>query len=232
MNVKDVYQFYDDNLKPLYSETEARDNTLPVEVLFEVHSAFDHLKRFYVTGEAEADCCRKAYGHLVRGCLDMYKLKLKDFNISIESFQNTIDPDVIRLIDNGAFFPALRKDKQKIISLGKEARQAESHEDKDAAFSKWAETAAEIDVFEEKYINSSKIDWAIAIHRKKRLKHVLLTAAVYLFGFVAGVIFEDPIKGVWNQNFPGILPSPQAVVASPSSPQAVIITPLTNASRP
>ena len=72
MIVKDVFQFYDDSLKPLYSETEARDNSLPVEVLFEIHSAFDHLKRFYVSSEEEAACCRKAYGHLIRACLDMY----------------------------------------------------------------------------------------------------------------------------------------------------------------
>lgn len=235
MKVEEVYQFYDDNFKPLYSETEARDNALPVEVLFEIHSAFDHLKRFYVTDEGEADCCRKAHGHLVRGCLDMYKLKLKDFNSSIESFQNKIDPEVIRLIDNGAFYPALCKDKLKIIQLGKEARQTESNENKDAAFAKWAETAAKIDLFEETYINSEKISWAKTCHRKKRFSRATIAIVWSVCVFLAGVILEDPIKIIWASNFPGVLP-PSLVIASPPpasvSPSVVNPPPTVTSSRP
>ena len=48
MTEKDVFQFYNDYVKILYSEIEARNNTLPVELLFEIHSAFDHLKRIYI----------------------------------------------------------------------------------------------------------------------------------------------------------------------------------------
>lgn len=36
---KDVFVFYRDYVKPLYCEIEARDNTLPVELLFEIHAA-------------------------------------------------------------------------------------------------------------------------------------------------------------------------------------------------
>lgn len=45
MTEKDVYRFYNEFVKVIYSEIEARNNTLPVELLFEVNSAFDHLKR-------------------------------------------------------------------------------------------------------------------------------------------------------------------------------------------
>jgi hypothetical protein len=48
MTEKEVYQFYNDKVKILYSEIEARNNVIPVELLFEIHSAFDHLKRFHV----------------------------------------------------------------------------------------------------------------------------------------------------------------------------------------
>ena len=34
MKEKDVYQFYNDKVKILYSEIEARNNSLPIELLF------------------------------------------------------------------------------------------------------------------------------------------------------------------------------------------------------
>ena len=51
MNEKDIYQFYNDRVKIVYCEIEAKNNTLPVELLFEIHSAFDHLKRIQKVNE-------------------------------------------------------------------------------------------------------------------------------------------------------------------------------------
>ena len=53
MKEVDVYQFYNDKVKVLYSEIEARNNVLPVELLFEINSAFDHLKRIHIDGARE-----------------------------------------------------------------------------------------------------------------------------------------------------------------------------------
>ena len=44
MTEQDVYKFYNEKVKIIYSEIEARNNVLPIELLFEIHSAFDHLK--------------------------------------------------------------------------------------------------------------------------------------------------------------------------------------------
>ena len=76
----EVYQFYNDCVKTSYSEIEAKGNALPVELLFEINSAFDHLKRFHLGEEDELLSCEKAYSHLKRGLLDVFKLKLKYFN--------------------------------------------------------------------------------------------------------------------------------------------------------
>ena len=53
MTEREVYRFYNDTVKVIYSEIEARNNTLPVELLFEINSAFDHLKRIHVDNEPE-----------------------------------------------------------------------------------------------------------------------------------------------------------------------------------
>ena len=84
MTEKDIYNFYNDKVKILYSEIEARENTLPVELLFEIHSAFDHLKRFHIDGEPESLCVERAFSHLKRGLLDAFKLKLKYHNQTVE----------------------------------------------------------------------------------------------------------------------------------------------------
>ena len=76
MTELDVYDFYNEKVKIIYSEIEARNNVLPIELLFEIHSAFDHLKRIHVDGEAADEQAGKAYSHLKRGCLDAFKLKL------------------------------------------------------------------------------------------------------------------------------------------------------------
>jgi len=84
MTEKDVYLFYNEKVKILYSEIEARNNSLPVELLFEIHSAFDHLKRIHVDNEQEDQCAEKAFSHLKRGLLDAFKLKLMYHNKDYE----------------------------------------------------------------------------------------------------------------------------------------------------
>ena len=53
MQVKDVFKFYQEYIKPIYSEIEAKKNQLPIELLFETYASFDHLKRFYLNEENE-----------------------------------------------------------------------------------------------------------------------------------------------------------------------------------
>jgi len=76
---------------------------LPVELLFEIHSAFDHLKRIHVDNDPEAKCAEKAFSHLKRGLLDAFKLKLMYHNKDYEKLLK-LKTD-LRLIDNGKFFP-------------------------------------------------------------------------------------------------------------------------------
>jgi hypothetical protein len=123
MTEKDVYLFYNDKVKILYSEIEARNNTLPVELLFEIHAAFDHLKRIHVDNEPETLCAEKAFSHLKRGLLDTFKLKLKYHN---DDYTKLIKSKTdLRFIDNGKFLPSLLSKRKVIIGIAKEARLLE-----------------------------------------------------------------------------------------------------------
>ena len=158
MTEKEVYQFYNDKVKIIYSEVEARNNTLPVELLFEIHSAFDHLKRLHVDGEDENLSAQKAYSHLKRGVLDAFKLKLKYFN---DDYSKLINKKAdLRIIDSGTYLTDLLKDRKRIVDAAKSARLNEAKQDIDEAFENWCITSEQINEFEQKYFDSEKIKWA------------------------------------------------------------------------
>jgi hypothetical protein len=85
--MESLFRFYSDLVKPLYAEIEARNNTIPVELLFEIHSAFDHISRIYSKHENIEKSIGDSYGHLIRGCLDAFKLKLKYYNSDLIIFK-------------------------------------------------------------------------------------------------------------------------------------------------
>jgi hypothetical protein len=157
--IKDVYVFYQDYVKPLYCEIEARNNSLPIELLFEIHAAFDHLKRIYVEQDEQGISCNKAISHLKRGSLDAFKLKLKYYHEDLKLLQNSkID---FSLLDNGSFLPNLLAEKDVIINLGKAARMSESNPDPSESFDIWSKTSEAINDFYEKYLSEpSKFEWA------------------------------------------------------------------------
>jgi len=114
----DVYQFYNETVKPLYCEIEAQGNDIPVELLFETYAAFDHLKRIYIDGEPEELCCKKALSHLKRGALDVLKLKLKYLTQEVQELLRS--KGSLKLIDNGQFLINLTIDRVEINTLAKQ----------------------------------------------------------------------------------------------------------------
>ena len=179
MDERDIYQFYNDKVKVIYSEIEARNNVLPVELLFEIHSAFDHLKRIHIDGASASEQIEKAYSHLKRGCLDAFKLKLKFFNDD----QNKIygKKADLRIIDNGTFIGNFISDRREIVKCAKEARLAESLKNVDEAFDRWYHVSTMIDAFEEKYFDTDKICWA-------EKQNFFKFAGTFVTGIVTGVI--------------------------------------------
>ncbi len=179
MNEEELYQFYNKYVKLVYSEIEARGNELPVELLFEIHSAFDHLKRYHLGEDSEEEAVGKAYSHLKRGTLDAYKLKLKYFN---KDYQKFFDGKTeLRIIDSGKFLPKALELRSKIVKTAKEARLAEGQKDVDKAFEYWCKTSTLIDEFETKYFDEKKLTWA-------KKQGWIQSGRDFIFGIVAGVI--------------------------------------------
>lgn len=179
MKEVDVYQFYNDKVKVLYSEIEARNNVLPVELLFEINSAFDHLKRIHIDGARENEEASKAFAHLKRGILDAFKLKLKYFNDDCKKLLGKKTD--LRIIDNGTFLTGLFSARNQIVIKARNARLHEGQKDVEAAISEWSEVSLLIDDVETKYFDSSKITWAT--------KQSFLRFGISFFvGIITGII--------------------------------------------
>lgn len=179
MTEQEVYQFYNEIVKIAYSEIEARKNIIPVELLFEIHSAFDHLKRFHLGEEEETAASTKAYSHLKRGVLDAYKLKLKYFNEDYEKYFKK-NPE-LRIIDSGRFYPRALKLKKEIVSSAKVARITESKKENDVAFENWYKTSLLIDEFEDEFFDVEKLSWS-------KKQGYFQFGFNFLIGIIAGVI--------------------------------------------
>lgn len=190
MNIKEIFEFYEQYIKPIYSEIEAKRNNIPVELLFETYAAFDHLKRFYIDNEEESIATLKAISHLKRGILDAFKLKLKYFNQDLEDFIKY--QDSLELVDNSNFLSGFLKDKNNIFKLGKEARLVESKISKEEAFEKWFEVSLKIDDFEEKYFNQlEKVEWA----KKKQFRFLNQDTTK---GFFIGIVSSIVASLIWS----------------------------------
>ena len=184
MTEKEVYQFYNDHVKVAYSEIEAAGNKLPVELLFEVHSAFDHLKRFHVDGQSEDHCCEKAYSHLKRGLLDTFKLKLKYFNNEYEALLGKSVKD-LRLVDNGEYLPKALAAQKQIVDTARDARLREGQNDIDGALEKWYEVSLLISDYSEVFFDSKKISWAKATSIRQGVIGAIIG---FILGITASII--------------------------------------------
>ena len=186
----DVYRFYNEKVKVIYSEIEALNNTLPVELLFEIHASFDHLKRFHLKEESEEESVEKVLSHLKRGALDAYKLRLKYHNNEYNNIIN--NKSDLKIVDNGNFIIRLLKARKTINNKAKEARLYEGKKNMDEAFEKWVEVSTLINEFEEEYFNPEKIGWA------KTQKYFRITRdnilSFVLGGLVSGILLKVLFK--------------------------------------
>jgi hypothetical protein len=96
--IEELFRFYNDYVKVLYALVQT-ENMLPNETLFEINAALDHLSRKWIYQDSEAHVVDKAYGHLKRSCLDIFKLQVAEARVQYEELRK-LDTSAI---DNGEF---------------------------------------------------------------------------------------------------------------------------------
>jgi len=178
---EELFKFYIDYVKPLHSGIQVR-NALPYEVLFELNAVLDHISRKWTYGEPDEQVIAKAYSHLKRCCLDIFKLQVKETSKQYIELRR-IDTS---FLDNGEFDNRLMRLYNEIKDSAREARRSEGDKRFDTdeqvrAFDLWQPVFEMCVTFERDFYNHPKLDWA-----KKRSS--ILTVKTFVLAIIASMI--------------------------------------------
>lgn len=175
----DLFAFYHSYVKPLYAEVQT-ENELPQEVLFELNAALDHLARHWTYQETEEMVVAKAYSHLKRACLDVFKIRL----VKAVDQRDLLFQSDLSAVDNGDFTKKLNALFARIQRGAIEARQTEGLPDSDnkvPAFEMWEKVFLDCIELEEKFFLHERLNWA-------RKRGVLIWCRQNFIGFALGVL--------------------------------------------
>lgn len=185
---EDLFKFYADYVKPLYCTVQLT-GTLPVEVLFEINAALDHISRRWTYGETEAHVVEKAYSHFKRSCLDIFKLAAKQ---AVDQFNELQKVDT-SIINNGEFDRQLIALFSEIKAGAAEARQSEGdtrgEEGAVKAFDLWVPVYQKCIKLNVEYFGSVHVNWAM----KKEARGKWFERFI---GFVSGLLTGFIVWGV------------------------------------
>lgn len=196
---EELFKFYHEYVKLLYSSVQA-GGSLPVEVLFELNAALDHISRRWAYNEAESAVVEKAYSHLKRSCLDIFKLKVKDAN---DQFADLRSRDT-SVLDNGEFDRGLIALYHKIKIGATLARrlEGESKNDDDGsikAFDLWEPVYNDCVQLETDFYNHPKLTWAKKkISATKRKEFWISVSSGFVLGLITPV---DWFQGIVSRLF-------------------------------
>jgi hypothetical protein len=218
---RELFKFYHEYVKLLYSSVQA-GGSLPTEVLFELNAALDHVSRHWAYGETEPEVVDKAYSHLKRSCLDIFKLKVKEAYDQFSELRK-IDTSVL---DNGDFDRALIALHHKIKTDATEARrlEGESKSDSDCdikAFSFWQPVYEDCIRLEREFYCHPKLTWAKKKVAFAKRKDLWISMAV---AFVIGLI--TPTE--WFQHWIRDSVFPRITHTTPANPSTNTSSPTTN----
>lgn len=178
-----LFRFYTDYVRLLYGAVQAK-NELPQEALFEINAAFDHVSRIYALGDDESQQVEKAYSHLKRSCLDIFKLKVKE---TIDNYNDLRRVDT-SIIDNGDFDREMHRAIEEIRRGSLAARQEDivsKPDDGAGGFARWADVYKQCQNFDAEFFRNEKVHWARSKQRVFTLRQLLFAVGT---GVIAGVL--------------------------------------------
>lgn len=195
--IKEVFQFYHSQFKPLYSEFEA-EAAIPDATLFEIAAALDHLSRHWTYNEPEKNVADRTAGHLKRGCFDLFKLAVKRASDQYKDLKR-VDTSII---DNGQFMGNILSTWLDIREGAKEARLTEGNSTNDwhRAFEAWGPVYQKCKQFEKTCYANPKVEWAR--HRRKKRVWAIRWEQIFI-GVVVGIVTTFFCQWLWVLCFAG-----------------------------
>jgi hypothetical protein len=207
----ELFRFYIDTVKPLYSTVQL-SGSLPVEVLFEINAALDHVSRVWTYEDPEPEAVEKAFSHLKRSCLDIFKLAVKQ---AMDNFRELRKTDT-SIIDNGKFDHDLIQLVAAIKDGARDARANEGntrHDDGAAvyAFDLWSPVYANCIRLETDFFNNPNVSWAMKKQVKGRIRDIGI-------GLVMGIIASIIAAYLYDNIFHHTTPASQIIQKQADTP--------------
>jgi hypothetical protein len=183
-----IYRGYNETIKPLIADIEARYQKFPDSLFNEIRALNDHIARCYTENYTDKQIeteIEKAEGHILRITFDCYKYLDVWFYDYIKKFEkkyaNRID---ITLINNGEFAPKFRKIQSDALKAVKEAKKFEST-DKQKSFNSYQDAYNIYSDLEELIdSNIGKLSWA----KFRKRANWTLTFVIWLVSVVISSI--------------------------------------------
>jgi len=180
----EIYRDYNDILKPLLADVEAKWEMLPLPIHNEIRSCFDHMARCHlpdVNSEQMEKDIRKAKDHIKRAILDSFKNLNLYYHDKYSDFEKAAKKYDMTTIADGEFFFKYKGMRQQAINLVRDAKKTESRNFEEA-----------LRTYEKAYLKYIEIDdlfdGSLVRINAARRKHVIFSVGKFCLWFVSIVV--------------------------------------------
>jgi len=125
----ELYTIYNETIKLLIAEYEAREEQFPLPIFNEIRAYNDHVAQLYRTGiseEKQKEELSRAERHIKRIVFDCYKYLNVSMHDSLERFEKQTRHVDFTLVRDGEFFPQYKRLRREATQLKLSARKIES----------------------------------------------------------------------------------------------------------
>ncbi|MFZ4796194.1 MAG: hypothetical protein ACOYMA_01785 [Bacteroidia bacterium] len=193
-----LYTNYNEVIRPLISEIEARQEVFPAPLFNEIRAFNDHIARCHlkcISVDKIVEEIKKAEGHINRITLDCFKYLDVFLFEKVKRFERSTRYIDISVLDNGKFYPSFCRLQKEAVQHVREAKKAEATDIESSlnyyqlAYNSYCELEEKIDD------KSVEIRWAkVRFTSKKLLQIILWTLAAILSGLVSLFLTCDQVK--------------------------------------
>ncbi|MBP1629407.1 MAG: hypothetical protein H6Q15_300 [Bacteroidetes bacterium] len=127
--ISDLYNTYNEVIKPLIALYEAREEVFPIPLFNEIRAFNDHIARCFIPSSSDYQIENelfRAERHINRIVLDCYKYLNVSFYVEVKSFESRTKHVDLTVLDNGLFYPKFLELKNNAVKLIRRAKKNES----------------------------------------------------------------------------------------------------------
>ena len=143
--VAELYNRYNDTLRPLVSEIEGRNESFEEPLLINVASMFDFIA---ISKVYDKDCLEKASFHLNLCISQSYQYLIKNLDEKMNAFEKRCNVSDRNILDEGKFigeYISLKKDAQECVRRGRKKEDIDALDDYATAYNLYSKIEKLID---------------------------------------------------------------------------------------